>query len=264
MAAAAGVGGGLNILGGIMGSVGDILAAEKYKRPKLPPATGYEQRLRQLAQNQLIGGGQELLQGQALYNQMTPILLGMLPGMTLTPRGTAGVGGATGTGGAAGTTAGTPDTGTPMTSYSQALSNYQQAVGRNQQLSAMNKQLKVMKKGPDKKALRQQRNALRRQKKAQPPVPDLERQMYMAGSQAPTYDISVGTANQTDAGPTANLGPSAQSTLAQIMGYLHGSQDAAGTSPGPSFLDQYRTGLTSTTPSLPTTSMTSTPTTTGY
>jgi len=269
MGGMAATGGALNILGGIMGSVGDILASEKYKRPKLPPATGYELRLRQLAQDQLIGGGQELLQGQALYNQMTPYLLGMLPGMTLRQTG-AGMGGATGGGGAAGTTAGTPDTGTPMTSYTQALSNYQQAVGRNQQLNAMNKQLAVMKKGPDKAALRQQRNALRRQKKAQPAVPDLERQMYLAGSQAPTYNISMGDTSQTDAGPMANVGPSAQSTLAQIMGYLHGTQAAATggslfpMTPTTSNWSQPQSTLTpTTTPSLPM-STTNTPTTTGY
>src|SRR5262249_49904911 len=134
MAGMGATGAGLNILGGIMGSVGDILASEKYKRPKLPPATGYEQRLRQLAQDQLIGGGQELLQGQALYNQMTPYLLGMLPGMTLRQTG-AGMGGATGGGGAAGTAAGTADTGAPVDSYSQGPPHYQQA-GRGAQQAA--------------------------------------------------------------------------------------------------------------------------------
>ena len=268
MAGAGATGGALSILGGIMGSVGDILAAEKYKPPKLPPATGYEQRLRQIAQDQLIGGGQELLAGQNLYNQMTPMLLGMLPGMSIRQTG-AGQGGATGTGGAAGTTPGTPETGTPMAGYQQALSNYQQAVGRNQQLSSINKQLKVMKKGPDKAALRKQRNALRRQKKAQPAVADFERQMYLAGSTPPTYDVSMGDTTQTDAGPMANVGPSAQSTLAQIMGYLHGTQATQTPTTTPDFLAQYSTGLGG--GSTPTTTIPSlsgfggsTATTTGY
>jgi len=275
MAGAGGTGAALGILGGIMGSVGDILASEKYKRPKLPPATGYEQRLRQIAQDQLIGGGQELLSGQALYNQMTPMLLSMLPGMSIRQGGT-GQGGATGTGGAAGaagTTPGSPDTGTPMTSYQQALSNYQQAVGRNQQLASLNKQLKTMKgQSPERATIRKQRNALRRQKKSQPAVADYERQMYLAGSTPPTYDVSMGGTTQTDAGPMANLGPSAQSTLSQIMGYLHGSQAAATAitpTTTPDFLAQYSTGLGGA--STPTTTIPgfsgfsgSTPTTTGY
>src|SRR5262249_12836972 len=115
--------------GDTAGGIGSLTAAENYKRPRLPPATGYEQRLRQLAQSQLLGGGQQLLGATALYNQMAPILMGMLPGMHYVPGSVADPS-------MPGSGAGSSS---PMANYQHALQNFQQQQGLQQQLTSLNR-----------------------------------------------------------------------------------------------------------------------------
>src|SRR5215468_11131425 len=100
--------------GATLGGIGDIISGLSYKRPRLKPATGPELRLRQLAQDQLLAGGQQTLAGTALYNQMAPLLMGMLPGMTYHPGTTDGTSSSMG-----GTSS------SPIQSYSDALQNFQ-------------------------------------------------------------------------------------------------------------------------------------------
>jgi len=220
MAGGAATGAGLGIMGGILGGIGDIMSSAKYQRPSLPQPGGQEARLRSLAQGQLIGGGLESLAGTQLFNQLSPLMMGMVPGMKVTA---AGGGGATGPG-SPGATGG--PAGTPMSDYQNALARYQNAVGRNQQLQNLQDQLKTMPKGPQKRATRQQMKALKKQAKADPTVPQLERQVYQSGTTPPSYNVT-GTADQP--GPVgSDLSPSAQSSLAQIMGWLHGTQNASG------------------------------------
>src|SRR5262252_5858381 len=97
-------------IGATLGGIGDMISALNYKRPRLQPATGPELRLRQLAQDQLLAGGQQSLAGTALYNQYAPLLMGMLPGMHYVP-GDSGDGGTSGGGGGGG----------PVQSYTDAL-----------------------------------------------------------------------------------------------------------------------------------------------
>jgi hypothetical protein len=231
-------------MGGTLGGIGDIIAATSYKRPKLPEPGGQEKRLRTLAQAQLIGGGQQLLGGQALYNQLAPVLLGQLPGMTIRPTGGGGAGaGGEGTTAAGGAAAGGPG----MADYQEALANYQAAVGRQQRLTSVEAQLKATKKGPEKRALRQERKTLKKQQKGSPTVPQLERQLYQAGSSPAPVSVSMGT------GDTGGLGgfgtaasPSLRSSLAEIMGFLKGSGDQGG--PIPDFAGRFRTGFEAATP----------------
>ena len=126
---------GTGISGDIVGGIGSLIAAENYHRPRLPPAVGPELRLRQLAQSQLLGGGQQLLGGTALYNQLAPILMGQLPGMHYVPGGQT-MGGGTG---AQASYTGDP-TGAqtnPMASYQQALQNWQSQQALLQQKQSM-------------------------------------------------------------------------------------------------------------------------------
>src|SRR5262249_29398514 len=159
MAGGAGVGAGLGIMGGVLGGIGDIMASTKYKRPSVPQPGGQEQRLRSLAQGQLIGGGLESLAGTQLFNQLSPLMLGMVPGLSVTPAAAGGAGGAA-AGGAGGAGAG----GTPMMDYQTALANYQNTVGRNQQIQNLQAQLKAKPKGPEKRGGRQQLKGLQEQK----------------------------------------------------------------------------------------------------
>src|SRR5215471_18663726 len=122
MGGAAAAGQWSGILGGTLGGIGDIIQAQNYHRPKLPEATGYEKRLRDLAQSAYIGGGQELLGGVNMYNQMAPLLMGMLPGMKYVP-GTVGGGGTDGTGATSGQGDGQTS---PLGSYQQSLQALQQ------------------------------------------------------------------------------------------------------------------------------------------
>src|SRR5215471_4715031 len=114
--------------GAILGGIGDIIAAQNYKRPKLPPATGYEKRLRDLAQSAYIGGGQELLGGVNMYNQMAPLLMGMLPGMTYVPGSSTSGGGMDGTGTSCGGQT------SPPGSYHHSLHHVQQIQALQQRI----------------------------------------------------------------------------------------------------------------------------------
>lgn len=239
MAGGAGLGAGLGIMGGTLGGIGDIISATNYERPHLEAPGGQESRLRSLTNAQLIGGGQEMLGGQALYNQMVPMLLGQLPGITMTPTGGGGGGGDGGGGGAGGG-------GYGMADYSTALANYQNAVGRQQKLTALQAQLKGTKKGPEKKALRQQVKALKKEKKGSPTVPQLERQLYQAGSAPPNITVAPSSG---ETGPLGGFGtggsPSLKSSLAEIMGFLHGSEGGGDI---PDFAGRYKTGFEEATP----------------
>lgn len=190
MGAMGGTGMGLGIMGGILGGIGDIMSATKYKPPKLPPATGQEQRLRQLASSQLMGGGQQLLGATALYNQLAPILLSQLPGMHYNP----------GTGGGGGMTSGAGD-------YGSALSNQQHQQDLQQQFNDVKRQLKAAKGKGAKQPLRQQRNQLRQQLKGMPTADQETRRMYLAGMQPGSFDIQQGppATGQTSLGDINSL-----------------------------------------------------------
>lgn len=73
-------GGGLSIMGGILGGIGDIYKAAKYKRPKFPKATGQEKRLRQFTMQDLMNARESVYGGAGLYNQALPFMLGAIPG----------------------------------------------------------------------------------------------------------------------------------------------------------------------------------------
>jgi len=167
-------------IGATLGGIGDMISALNYKRPRLQPATGPELRLRQLAQDQLLAGGQQSLAGTALYNQYAPLLMGMLPGMHYVP-GDSGDGGTSGGGGGGG----------PVQSYTDALQAQQNQRAKRQQLTALNAQIKGMKPGANRRGLRQQRKVLQQDIKKLPTASQLERQSYMAGTQPDQsmYDI---------------------------------------------------------------------------
>jgi hypothetical protein len=188
---------GLGIMGGTLGGIGDIIQAQNYHRPRLPPATGYEQRLRQLAQSQLLGGGQQLLGGTALYNQMAPILMGMLPGMRYVPGAGDGAGGAGGEGAPS-----------PVRSYQSALANVQQRRAKQEQLTALKAQIKGLKPGSERRGLRKQRKSLSRELKGLPSAAELDRQAYMAGTtpSASLYDIRTAPAPATSDLATSTAG----------------------------------------------------------
>lgn len=180
---AAATGAGLGIMGGILGGVGDIMSAANYERPSLPEPGGQEARLRRLAQNQLLAGGQQSLGGMALYNQMAPLLMGMLPGLSYVPGTASSLGGVTGdaTGGGQG----------GLSSYQDSLRLLQETQARNQQLADLKRQRNAAKGKAAKKAFQPQIKALKQAAKAAPRVQDAERRMYQAGTQVSPemYDI---------------------------------------------------------------------------
>src|SRR5215471_14515122 len=205
-------------IGGTLGGIGDLISGLNYQRPKLKQATGMEQRLRQLAQAQLLAGGQETLGGAALYNQMAPMLMGMLPGMTYHP--------GTGGGGAGGDGTG------PAQSYSDALQNFQQQQAKQRQLTSLNAQIKGMKPGSQRRGLRQERKGLKQDIKSLPTAAQLDRQTYMAGTtpNLSMYDIRPQAAPDL----SSLLGPSG--SLGAARGFMDGFSGA----PPASLLDLYR------------------------
>lgn len=212
MAGGMGAGAYEGILGGTLGGIGDIVSSASYSRPKLKPATGMELRLRQLAQDQLLGGGQQLLGATALYNQMAPALMSMLPGMHYVPGGSGNGGSGGGAGGpSGGGAAGGGSSNGPGGDYAQALQGYQGGQQLQNQLNQLKAQIKGAKPGQGRQQLIKQRNQLQQQIKGTQPVNQLERQAYMAGSQPGSYDIQMG--------PPAPM-PSQQSSLGDINGLL--------------------------------------------
>jgi len=211
--------------GAILGGIGDIIAAQNYKRPKLPPATGYEKRLRDLAQSAYIGGGQELLGGVNMYNQMAPLLMGMLPGMTYVPGSTTSGGGTDGTG-----TSGGGQT-SPLGSYQDSLNQLQQNQALQQQRQSLKAQIKGAKKGPGRWQMKQQVKALNKQIKGMPRQADLERAQFMAGTAIPQqlFDIRQGA-------PSADISTPPSGSMAAIRGLIDGYQ---GNTPS-NLLDLYR------------------------
>jgi len=207
--------------GALVGGIGQLIAAQNYHRPRLPPAVGPELRLRQLAQSQLLGGGQQLLGATALYNQLAPILMGQLPGMHYVPGAATGTGAADGTGGTG--------TSNPLASYQQALAESQANVGRQNQLNQLKAQRKALRPGPSaqRQALRQQIRTLNKTIQANPTAAQLDRQQYMAGtmgSQNPAlFDVRQGA---PDTGPTSD-------TLASIQNLMNSYNS------GPSLTDLY-------------------------
>jgi hypothetical protein len=209
----AGAGAGLGIMGGILGGVGDIISASNYERPSLPQPGQQEARLRQLAQNQLLGGGQQTLAGTALYNQMAPMLMGMLPGMHYVPGQTPEVGGNISDVGPQG----------GLDSYGEALAQLQAAQALQQQKTVQKAALKGMKKGPEKKAARQTFKDLKKTIKSQPSVQARERMQYTAGTRpnAELYNISQGPAASMSAAPSGDFGGM---SLAAIRGMMDADQ----------------------------------------
>jgi hypothetical protein len=231
-----GMQGGTALSGDIVGGIGSLIAGENYKRPRLPPATGPELRLRQLAQSQILGGGQQLLGATALYNQLAPILMSQLPGMHYVPGGGGGGGG---TGSQVGQT-GQPGgaTTSPMASYQQALQNYQNQQALAQQRTSMRAQLKGMTAGPAKHALRQQLKGVKRALKATPTAAQLERQQYLAGAQPGYYDIRMGGDTGAGTGTPGVLPASDTASLGSINDLL--SQLGSG---APNYLNQYQQAI---------------------
>lgn len=222
MGAMAGIGAGLGIMGGTLGGIGDIIQAHNYKRPFYPGPTPEQNRLRDLVNNQLIGGGQEYLGGMNLLNQMTPMMLGMIPGMSVTPAG----------GGAGGTAASAPSGG--QQDYNTARTNYQNLIGAQQQVNSLTNQLKTMKAGPQKQAARQQLKAAKRFVKSQPTMSQAERDVYQAASTPPAFNFTTaGTGAQSGSGtPTdGSMGPTASSSFGDILGWLRGSGQMPSSAP---------------------------------
>ena len=122
-------------LGGTLGGIGDIVSAASYQRPKLKDASGMELRLRQLAQAQLLGGGQETLGGHGALQPDGADPHVAVAGHELRPgdlrrRGSSlgGVGDTSTGGGSAGGSS-------PAQSYQTALGNYQQQQALQQQMT---------------------------------------------------------------------------------------------------------------------------------
>jgi len=220
--AGAGAGGyaqmGTALSGDIVGGIGGLIQAQNYHRPRLPPATGYELRLRQLAQNQLLGGGQQMLGATALYNQLAPILMGQLPGLHYVP-------------GSGGTDVGAPGTGaatsSPMANYQHALAAMQQQQALVQQRTGLRAQRKGAKGHAAKKGFTQQIKDLNRQINSLPTAGQLERQESMGATQTPMSMYNV------QQGPP-DTGGMDQQTLGQIQDLMRNY------SQGPSLLDVYQ------------------------
>jgi multidrug efflux pump subunit AcrA (membrane-fusion protein) len=219
---------GTALSGSMVGGIGGLIEAQNYKRPRLPPANGPELRLRQLAQSQLLGGGEQLLGGTALYNQLAPILMSQLPGMSYHPGG----GSADGSTGSQADSTGQPGGAqtSPMASYQQALQNWQNQQALLQQKQSMKAQLKGMNAGAQKKQLRQQFKGVKRQIKATPDAATLERQQYLAGAQPGAYDIRMGAAPDVSGGMTGS--DQSLGSINDLMGSLGGG--------GQNYLDAYR------------------------
>lgn len=225
MAGGAGVGAGLGIMGGTLGGIGDIIAATNYERPELQAPSDQERRLRRLAQNQLVAGGQQLLGGTALYNQMVPMLMGQLPGMSYVPGSS---GGDASMGGVA-STAGGGSSG--LGSYQDALAAYQRQQTERDAFAALKAQRKGA-KGKEKKALGKQVKAAKKNLKSQVPLHQLERQQYMAGVQPSPeiYDIRMGG---------GGAGGGAASSGQESLGAIRGMMDAMNGS-GPNLQSLYQ------------------------
>jgi hypothetical protein len=238
MGGMAATGAGLSIMGGTLGGIGDIIQSQNYHRPHLPPATGPELRLRQLAQSQLMGGGQELLGGTALYNQLAPILMSQLPGMSYVPGGSSGQNlGGSGGGSQASQMAQPGGAQTnPMASYQQALQNWQQQQALAQQKQSMKAQLTGMTQSPQKKALRQQFKGVKRALKAMPDPATLERQEYTAGALPGSYNVQMGGAPDTSGG----MGGGAAMSQPSSLGSINDLMQQLGGGGGQNYLDAYR------------------------
>jgi len=217
---------GMGALGGTLGGIGDIISAFSYKQPKLEQATGMEQRLRQLTQSQLLGGGQQLLGATALYNQLAPILMGQLPGMHYVPPtgGGPGMGGDTSGGGAGGA---------QFPSYREALGNMQNQTALTQRQTALKAQIKGMKPSPERRQARKDLKALKRQIKGLPTAAQYERQAYMAGTtpDASMYDIRQGPPS---GGPPAPSMGSSLGDINDLLGQLQGGYQS------PTLMDYYQ------------------------
>jgi len=208
-------------MGALLGGIGDIISATNYERPHLPEPTDPERRLRRLAQGQLIGGGQELLAGTHLYNQLAPILMGMLPGMHYVP---GEGGGPPGAGGGV-----SPS----MGSYDDSLHALQQTRDRNNRLTALNAQIAGMKKGAERRGLRQERKQLKKDIKGAPKEWQLEQQMYRSGTQPGSFDIRQAPA----ATPRSSLG-----NINELLSGLQGSMGGYGGTAHPDLMSAYNAG----------------------
>lgn len=195
MAGMAGTGMAMQGMGTTLGAIGDIFQASGYDRPQLAEPGGQERRLRQLAQNQLLGGGMQALGGTTLYNQLAPLLMGMLPGMRYVPGAASG-----GAGGGAG----------GLGDYQDALRRMQEQQQVSWKLRDVKRQLRGKHLGREtRQNLRQERKSLRQQRRTMPTAPQLERQAYRSGTQVPTFDVR----RAESAGPSAD-------TLAAIRGMM--------------------------------------------
>ena len=241
MAGGAGAGGymqmGTALSGDLVGGIGGMIEALNYKKPRLKEASGMEQRLRQLAQAQLLAGGQQTLAGTALYNQLAPILMSQLPGMHYVP-GTGDTG--TGQAGAVGSS------GSPMANYQQALQAYQNQQGLQQQLQSLKAQRKGMKPGADRRALKQQIKGVRKQVKSLPSAASLERQEYLGGVQQnpALFNVSMSGGGGDGGGGSPSSAGGAGDSLAAVrslMDSLGGGPSGGGGGGGQqSLADIYR------------------------
>lgn len=228
MAGAAGVGAGLGIMGGILGGVGDIMSAANYERPSLPEPGGQEARLRRLAQNQLLAGGQQSLGGMALYNQMAPLLMGMLPGMSYVP----GEEPPQSFGGVIGDVTHPAQGG--LASYRDSLQLLQETQARNQQIADLKRQRSAAKGKAAKRRFTAQIKPLGRTAKGAPRVQDAERRMYQAGTQVDPSIYNIRRA------PAAAPGASGLEGLS--LGAIRGMMDAD-SGAGPDLAALYGGGL---------------------
>lgn len=202
MGGMAGTGVAMQGMGTTLGAIGDIIQWLGYERPQLAEPGGQERRLRSLAQHQLLGGGMQALGGTALYNQMAPLLLGMLPGMRYVP-GAEGSGGGGGGGGG-------------LRSYQDALQQYQTQQAATRRLRDVKGQLKGKGIGRQtRQGLRKERRTLKQQLRTLPNATQLERSSYLTGTMPQSFDIR----RAESAGPSAD-------TLAAIRGMMDAESDA--------------------------------------
>ena len=199
-------GAGLGIMGGIMGGIGDIMSAANYERPKLPEPGDQESALRRWAQNYIRGGGQQLQGATNLYNEMSPILLSQLPGMSMVPAGP----GETGMGGDP----------SALGSYQDSLKALQAAQARQLQIDQLKRQ-KTTAKGKDKKGVQKQLKALNKEKKGSLSIQQLERNKSNIASTPPSPRISYG--GSQGGGGAPGQAPQ-QDTLSALQGLMDGLQ----------------------------------------
>lgn len=198
-------GGALGIMGGILGGVGDIYKAAKYKRPQFPDASGQERRQRQYTMQDLANARKTMYEGEGLYNQTLPMMYNAIPGVEA-----------------------------QMEYDPQAQAEYEQAYGQLSNRVNLQDQLAGAKaerragrasgafKGTGGRAAKQAARAkikgVKQQVKGAPKLAELERSVYGRIAQGPKMKISKKAPTQTDVNEQQIQDALSQRTLAALRG----------------------------------------------